>query len=232
MRINTINNAFLVVRSIGETPSSARNPYSGHGASVAKKLSRAPPILTSTNQICFKHVHAIFNLSSRGFSASHPLENCTIFRGNRVSFPTRKLDERRRFPERSFENSVFFFAFRKKILISKRWMISLLAFRCTNIREFHDICRIKGAVLSPSRILGASLPLDVCAPLKRSGFHQVVVFHLSPSPSFGILNPNTTAQPRLFHSRDLLPFRVAFAYAPSLRGKKASRCLRRTLTPP
>lgn len=227
-----INNAFLVVRSIGETPSSARNPYSGHGASVAKKLSRAPPILTSTNQICFKHVHAIFNLSSRGFSASHPLENCTIFRGNRVSSQRENWmsgEDSSNDPSRTL---FFFFAFRKKILISKRWMISLLAFRCTNIREFHDICRIKGAVLSPSRILGASLPLDVCAPLKRSGFHQVVVFHLSPSPSFGVLNPNTTAQPRPFHSRDLLSFRVAFAYAPNLRGKKASRCLRRTLTPP
>lgn len=35
--------------------------------------------------------------------------------------------------------------------------------------------------------------------------------------SFGVLNPNTSAQPRLFHSRDL-PFRVSFA--PCQRGKK------------
>lgn len=35
--------------------------------------------------------------------------------------------------------------------------------------------------------------------------------------SFGVLNPNTSAQPRLFHSRDL-PFRVSFS--PCQRGKK------------
>lgn len=103
-------------------------------------------------------------------AAFHPSENCTIFRGKSCIFPTvtRKLDERGGFLVSKTLSLSFF---EKNFNIETMDNLSSGSSRCTNIREFHDICHIKGAVLSPPRILGASLPLDVCAPLKRSGFH-------------------------------------------------------------
>lgn len=236
MRINTINNAFLVARSIGETPSSARNPptYSGHEvANTAKKLSRPSPI--ADRRICFKHVHAIFNLSSRGFAPSGKLYH--LPRKSRIfAFPDSdaKIGRAEGFFPR-FENTL---SLSSLSLFEKSFNIETMdddplvhsSSRRTNIREFHDICRIKGAVLSDTRRLFASRRVRAA---KAKWFSLGLrrrrrLPSISPSPFFGVLNPNR-ASPISSYGSSLSRFRLR---SQPKGGEKASRCLRRTFTPP
>lgn len=236
MRINTINNAFLVARSIGETSSSARNPptYSGHEvANTAKKLSRPSPI--ADRRICFKHVHAIFNLSSRGFAPSGKLYH--LPRKSRIfAFPDSdaKIGRAEEFFPR-FENTL---SLSSLSLFEKSFNIETMdddplvhsSSRRTNIREFHDICRIKGAVLSDTRRLFASRRVRAA---KAKWFSLGLrrrrrLPSISPSPFFGVLNPNR-ASPISSYGSSLSRFRLR---SQPKGGEKASRCLRRTFTPP
>lgn len=212
MRINTINNAFLVARSIGETPSSARNPptYSGHEvANTAKKLSRPSPI--ADRRICFKHVHAIFNLSSRGFAPSGKLYH--LPRKSRIfAFPDSdaKIGRAEGFFPR-FENTL---SLSSLSLFEKSFNIETMdddplvhsSSRRTNIREFHDICRIKGAVLSDTRRLFASRRVRA-AKAKWFSLGRRRLPSISPSPFFGVLNPNR-ASPISSYGSSLSRFRL------------------------